>query len=348
MIAGVGRAARGRAADGAGELERWLSGDDAAARRLAVAAVAAGVLAAVATIGAGVVLAITVASVTAGATLPEVIPNLLVLGVSVVLRAGGLAGTELLAQRGAARVAGERRGELLAALTRLDPAGRGQSDRIGGLASLATDGIEAIETYLTSFAPARAMAVIVPLLVAGVVLVADPPSVLVLLLTGPVLVLILWAIGSRARALTDRRFAELRWMNGLFLDLLRGLGTLRLFGRAEELGETIRDTSRRSGETTMEVLRTAFQTALVLEWGAAVAMAVIAVEVSLRLMVDGITFERALVVLVVAPEFFAPLRGLAIRYHSGAAGRTAATAIRDVLGTPGVEVAVATTSLVVR
>jgi ATP-binding cassette subfamily C protein CydD len=109
------------------------------------------------------------------------------------------------------------------------------------------------------------------------------------------------------------------------------MATLKMFGRSAEQVETIRVVSRRFGDTTMEVLRTAFQTALVLEWGAAVAMAVVAVEVSLRLMAGAIEFERALAVLIVTPEFFLPLRNLAIRYHSGAAGRTAAERVFALL-----------------
>ena len=174
-----------------------------------------------------------------------------------------------------------------------------------------------------------------PVLVALVVLVLDPPTVLVLLFTGPILVLLLGYIGSRARSITERRFAELRWMSALFLDLLQGMATLKMFGRSAEQAETIRIVSRRFGDTTMEVLRTAFQTALVLEWGAAVAMAVVAVEVSLRLMANGIAFERALAVLIVTPEFFLPLRNLAIRYHSGAAGRAAGVRVFAVLDETG-------------
>ena len=103
-----------------------------------------------------------------------------------------------------------------------------------------------------------------------------------------------------------------------------------MFGRSAEQVGNIRTISRQYGETTMEVLRTAFQTSLVLEWGAAVAVALVAVEISLRLMAGAIEFDRALAVLIIVPEFFLPLRNLATRYHSGAAGRAVARAgVRD-------------------
>jgi ATP-binding cassette, subfamily C, bacterial CydD len=166
------------------------------------------------------------------------------------------------------------------------------------------------------------------------VLLIDPPTALVLLLTGPVLVLLLAVIGGRTRIVSGRRALELRWLGAFFLDMLQGLATLRMFGRGREQVETIRAVSRQYGETTMDVLRTAFQTALVLEWGAAVATAVVAVEVSLRLIDGQMPFDRALAVLVITPEFFLPLRQLAIRYHSGSAGRAAAERLFEILDTP--------------
>ena len=163
---------------------------------------------------------------------------------------------------------------------------------------------------MTVFQPAWALAVAVPLLVLAAVAVVDPPTTLVLVLTGPVLVLLLAVIGGRARTITDRRFAELRWLSAFFLDMLQGIATLKLFGRSAEQVGTIRDISRQYGDTTMEVLRTAFQTSLVLEWGGAVAVALVAVEISLRLMSGAIAFDRALAVLIIVPEFFLPLRTL--------------------------------------
>ena len=122
---------------------------------------------------------------------------------------------------------------------------------------------------MTSYQPARLLARIVPVLVLVVVLVIDPLTALVLIFTGPVLVLLLAVIGSRTRAISDRRFAELRWMSAYFLDMLRGLATLKMFGRsAEQVDNHARRSAASYGETTMEVLRTAFQTGLVLDWAA--------------------------------------------------------------------------------
>ena len=120
-------------------------------------------------------------------------------------------------------------------------------------------------------------------------------------------------------------------MSAFFLDILRGLETLKAFGRSREQIDNIREISQRYGNTTMEVLRTAFQTSLVLEWGGTIATALVAVEVSLRLMNGSLPFNRAFAVLIITPEFFLPLRQLAIKYHAGTAGKAAAERIFTIL-----------------
>ena len=184
-------------------------------------------------------------------------------------------------------------------------------------------GLDAVADFVATYLPARWLAITVPLLVLAVVTLIDPPTTLVLLATGPLLVLLLAVIGSRARALTQRRFDEMRWLGAFFLDILQGVATLKLFGRSREQVDNVERLGRRYADSSMEVLRTAFQTSLVLEWASAIAVALVAVEVSLRLMAGAIDFERALAVLVVTPVFFLPLRQLAGQYHLGSAGRAA-------------------------
>jgi ABC-type transport system involved in cytochrome bd biosynthesis fused ATPase/permease subunit len=123
-------------------------------------------------------------------------------------------------------------------------------------------------------------------------------------------------------------------MSAFFLDMVQGLATLKMFGRSREQVRNIRQISRLHGNATLDVLRTAFQTTLVLEWSATIATALVAVEISLRLMAGQLPFERALAVLVITPEFFSPFRQLAVKYHAGAAGKAAATRIFAILDTP--------------
>ena len=303
-------------------------------RRLLWLGIACGFVAAVLVVVAAYLTGVVVARVfLGGEALAAVAPMLVAIAALGVARGPLLIGVDHFAGRAAGRLKGTLRADLTAHMFALGPAWTSR-ERSGELAGVIGGGLDSLDAYVTSYQPARALAVAVPLLVLGAVFLVDPPTTLVLLFTGPILVLLLAIIGGRTRAITERRFAELRYLGAFFLDMLRGLPTLKMFGRGPEQVANIRDISRRYGETTMDVLRTAFQTSLVLEWGGAVAVALVAVEVSLRLMAGEIEFERALAVLIIVPEFFLPLRTLATRYHSGAAGRTVAERVFAVLDEP--------------
>ncbi len=315
--------------------ERRLLARASGARTLLAAGIACGFVAAVLVVAAAYLTSVVVADVfLGGATLAAVAPTLAAIAILAVARTPLLVTGDWLTQRAADRRqgAGARRPDR--ASPRPRPLRTPVASEAGSWRRSWSAGARRSRPTSRSSQPARALAVAVPLLVLGAVAVVDPPTVLVLVLTGPVLVLLLAVIGGRARAITERRFAEMRWLSAFFLDMLQGLATLKLFGRSAEQVDTIRDMSRRYGDTTMEVLRTAFQTSLVLEWGGAVAVALVAVEISLRLMDGAIAFDRALAVLIIVPEFFLPLRTLATRYHAGAAGRTAAERIEAILAEP--------------
>jgi thiol reductant ABC exporter CydD subunit len=307
---------------------------DPHAGRLLWAAVGVAIGGAVAAIAVAIVLSSVIAGVVE-TTLPAggPAPLLITLALLIVARATLLGVSDGLAGRAAVHLVAEVRGRLTGHLLALGPAFI-TGERSGEVASTLVDGLEATEAWVRSFRPAALLANVVPVVVLVVVLVIDPPSAVVLLVTGPVLVLLLGLIGRRVGPATAARAADLRWMQGYFADMLHGIGTLRAFGRSHEQAERIREIGFAYGDSTMTVLRTAFQASLVLEWGAAVAMAFIAVELSLRLMGGGIGFAATLAVLIIAPEFFLPLRRFAATYHEGAAGREAAARILEILDTP--------------
>jgi len=312
---------------------RLLRHAPGARSRLALG-IACGFAAAVVVVVQAYLVSLAIADVfLAGGTLTTVAPLLTAVALLALVRAPLLLGGDALAQAASGRVRGRLRADLTAHLMALGPRYTSR-ERTGELVAVVTDGLDAIDAYLTSFQPARALAVAVPLFVLGAIFVVDPPTTVVLLFTGPILVLLLGFIGGRTRALTERRFAEVRWLGAFFLDMLSGIATLKMFGRSAEQVGNIATISRQYGDTTMEVLRTAFQTSLVLEWGGAVAVALVAVEISLRLMAGAIEFDRALAVLIIVPEFFLPLRQLATRYHAGAAGRAVAVRAFAILDEP--------------
>jgi ATP-binding cassette subfamily C protein CydD len=307
---------------------------DPGARRWLIIAILAGLLAVIALIVQLAAVALSVAGVFRdGRTLGDVLPWLAVAFLLLAVRAVLVSLRETAARRAAERLVGRLRADLTGQLMRLGPAWLGQ-ERSGELSGVLVGGLETIEEYVAGYLPTRWLAMIVPPLVLLVVLLLDPPSVLVLLFTGPLLLLLLVVIGGRTRAVTERRFLEMRTLSAFFVDILRGLPTLRMFGRSREQVENLRRISGRYGDTTMEVLRTAFQTSLVLEWGATIAIALIAVEIGLRLLADGIAFDRALAVLLITPEFFLPLRTLATRFHLGTSGKAVITRAVEVLDEP--------------
>ena len=297
-------------------------------------AVGAGVAATLALVAQLVAVALAVAGVfLEGQTLDDVFPllalGLLLLLLRTVLGIGG----ELAARRSAETLVGTLRAELTGQVLRLGPTWTSH-ERSGELSGVLVSGLDAIEQYVTQFLPARWLAMIVPVLVLLLVLVLDPPSVLVLLFTGPLLLLLLVVIGGRTRAVSEKRFMEMRTLSAFFLDILRGLATLKMFGRSREQVDNLRHISGRYGDATMDVLRTAFQTSLVLEWGSTIAIALVAVEIGLRLLEGAIEFPRALAVLLIVPEFFLPLRALAARFHVGTAGRAAIARTFEILDEP--------------
>jgi ATP-binding cassette subfamily C protein CydD len=255
------------------------------------------------------------------------------LGVAALLLLGrsALGATaDVLLQHAASSIKGDLRRRLSARLFDRGPVFM-RGERSGELLNTLGGGVEMLDEYITQYLPARLWAAINPLLVFGAILWLDAPTTLVLLFAGPMLILLLVLIGGQAKRLTQQRFAELSYMSAFFLDIVQGLPTLKLFGRSREQALNIERISRRYGDTTLQVLATAFQSSLVMEWAATAATAMVALEVSLRLVGGSIEFVPGLAVLLLTPEFFLPLRQLAIKYHAGAAGKAAQERIGALL-----------------
>ncbi len=175
---------------------------------------------------------------------------------------------------------------------------------------------------------------LIPVTFLLVVFPLDPLSGLVLLLTAPLIPVFMILIGSLADSLTRQQWTALSRMSAHFLDVLQGLTTLKLFNRSREQIAVIAEISDRYRDTTLGVLRVAFLSALVLEMVGTLSTAVIAVEIGLRVLYGRLAFEQAFFVLILAPEFYLPLRLLGTRFHAGIAGVTAARRVFEVLGMP--------------
>lgn len=273
-----------------------------------------------------------------GRTLLDVRPWLLwLLGLALV-RAAALWAGEVTASRAAVQIKSDLRERLARHLLALGPAYL-RGERTGELANTAVEGVEALDAYFSQYLPQIALAALVPATILAFVLPLDLISGLVLLFTAPLIPLFMILIGNLADALTRRQWTALSRMSAHFLDVLQGLTTLKLFNRSREQIRVIAEIGDRYRETTLGVLRVAFLSALVLELVGTLSTAVVAVQVGLRLLYPagalsgGLTFEQAFFVLILAPEFYGPLRALGTRFHAGIAGVTAARRIFEVLET---------------
>lgn len=304
------------------------------ARLLLAATVALGLLVAVATVAQMVLLSGIVAGVfIEGEDLAGVGAEILALLAAVVVRAGLLWGREVTAQRGAVRVKSELRERLFAHVLRLGPA-YAVGERAGELTTTATEGIERLEPYFARYLPQVALSAFVPLLVLAYVFPRDLSSAVLLLVTAPVIPVMMILVGSYAETHVKRQWAALSRLGAHFLDALQGLPTLRVFGRAADEEERMARVSDEFRVRTLKVLRYAFLSGLVLEFMTAVAIALVAVTLGVRLLNGAISFEEAFLVLLLAPEFYKPLRELGASRHAGIEGKAVAERLFEILNTP--------------
>ena len=257
---------------------------------------------------------------------------LLLVGASV-LRSGLLWAREVVAQKGAVRIKSELRERLFGHVVRLGPA-YAKGERTGELTTTATEGIERLDAYFGRYLPQTALSVFVPLLIAGYVFPRDPASAILLLVTAPVIPILMILVGSYAEEHMQRQWAALTRMGASFLDALQGLATLKIFGQSAAEGERVAAASEEFRARTMKVLRYAFISGFVLEFMTAAAIALVAVTLGVRVVSGGMPFEEAFVVLLLAPEYYRPLRELGAHRHAGMEGRAAADRIFEIFKTP--------------
>jgi ATP-binding cassette subfamily C protein CydD len=252
--------------------------------------------------------------------------------VVVAARAAVAYGGEAAALRAAAAVASQLRRALAARALGLGPAWLGRQ-RTGEITALATRGLDGLDTYFARYLPQLVLAVVVPVAVLARVAAADWLSALLIAVTLPLIPLFAVLVGWHTKATTHRQWRLLATLAGHFLDVVEGLPTLKVFGRARAQEAVIGKVTGDYRATTMSALRVAFLSALVLELSAAVATALVAVEVGLRLLYGHIGYETALLVLLLTPEAFLPLRAVGAQFHASMEGAAAADRVLEILET---------------
>ncbi|MGW4424253.1 thiol reductant ABC exporter subunit CydD [Streptosporangium sp. NPDC004631] len=215
------------------------------------------------------------------------------------------------------------RRRLLSRLQELGPA-RPASRRSGELVTLTGRGLDALDPYLSGYLPAAAVAAVVPIAVLVRLFVADLASAVIVLVTLPLIPIFGALVGMHTKVVTERQWRALSRLGGHFLDVIRGLPTLRAFGRARYQAEVIRKVADAHRSATMRTLRVAFLSSLVLELAASLSLALVAVPVGLRLLSGSLELPTALLVLLLAPEAYLPLRNMGNRFHAAMEGVAAA------------------------
>ncbi|MET8868919.1 thiol reductant ABC exporter subunit CydD [Nonomuraea sp. NPDC004580] len=236
----------------------------------------------------------------------------------------------VFAGRTATGVKSALRHRLLERLRELGPA-RLAAHRSGELVTLAGRGLDGLDNYLTGYLPSIAVAGVVPVAVLIRLFAADLASAVIVLVTLPLIPIFGALVGMTTKAVTERQFHALSRLGGHFLDVVRGLPTLRAFGRARYQAGVIKQVADAHRSATMRTLRVAFLSSLVLELCASLSLALVAVPIGLRLLGGSLDLTTALLVLLLAPEAYLPLRAMGTRFHASMEGVAAADAAFAVL-----------------
>jgi len=278
------------------------------------------------------------------AVLPQVMPWLWGLLALFLVRAGLAWASQQAAFHAAVQVKLALREMLYRHVQKLGPAWL-SGERSGDIVNAVSDGVEALEAYYARYLPAMSLMALVPLAILVFVFGHDWLAGVVMVVTAPLIPLFMILIGKGAEQRNQRQWRQLAWMSAHFLDVIQGLTTLRLFNASRREAQMIASVSDDYRQGTMSVLRIAFLSSFVLEFFSTVSIAIVAVLVGFRLYWGEMDFMHGLFVLLLAPEFYLPLRNMGTQYHARMEAIGAAERIVEILDTPAVEAAGSTTTV---
>lgn len=258
---------------------------------------------------------------------------LVALAAVIVVRAGVAWLQDSASQRSSSVVKSQLRRKLVAHAAELglrSDAGSGRA----GVAALATRGIDALDGYFGRYLPQLVLALIVPVFVLTRLVFADLTAAVTVAVTLPLIPLFMALVGMATEAANAKRWHALSRLSHHFLDVVTGLATLKIFGRAKAQAESVRQTTERYRTATMATLRVAFLSSLVLELLATLSVALVAVGVGLRLVNGSLDLRTGLLVIILAPEAYLPLRQVGAQYHAAAEGVAAAEQVFAIIEAP--------------
>jgi thiol reductant ABC exporter CydD subunit len=314
-------------------VDRRLLRESRSARVPLVVAVVLGVASGALLIAQAALFARVIAGAVEGDPLSSLRGQLLALALVIVARAVVAGGFELSGRRAAGRVMRELRARLGDHVLRVRPTAlRGRAS--GELVTAAVQGVDALETYFARYLPQTVLAVCVPVLLVVWILPRDLAAGIVLLVTVPLVPVFMVLIGLAARARSERRWHSLTRLGSHFVDVVRGLETLRAHDRDRAQAATLAVAGDAYRRETMGTLRVAFLSALVLELVSMLGTALVAATVGVQLAEGHLALETGLAVLILAPELYQPIRQLGAQFHAATDGLAAAGQIVAVLDEP--------------
>ncbi|CAM2852909.1 thiol reductant ABC exporter subunit CydD [Actinomyces slackii] len=304
-----------------------------AARRYIVTTTVTGAATAGLVVGQAVLISLALAPVIAGeAGIGQVWPLVALLALVVAARGLVLLIQEALAHRAATRTIIELRRQVLEHAAALGP--RWQAEHGPDTATLVTRGLEDLEPYFTRYLPQLLLAATVTPATVLVLFTQDWPSTVAVILTIPLIPIFMILIGRMTVRLSTERLEAMERLGSQVLDLIAGLPTLKALGREEGPARRVRALGRSYRLATMSTLRMAFLSGAVLEFITTLSVAIIAVEVGFRLLFGQLDLTTALLVLMIAPEAYQPIRQVGFHFHASANGVAAAETVFEVLQTP--------------
>ncbi len=240
--------------------------------------------------------------------------------------------TERVAFLASAAIKQNIRERLLKKIQQLGPSYL-SGERSGEISTTLTEGVEALENYYARYLPAMSLALWIPLSILVFVFPLDWKSGLVMILTAPLIPFFMILIGKGAEKLNQQQWKQLARLGGHFLDTIQGLTTLKLFNASKREAQVVERISEDYREATMKVLRVAFLSSLALEFFATVSIAIVAVLIGFRLFFGEMGFEPGFFILLLAPEFYLPLRSLGTHYHGRMEAIASSERIIEILQT---------------
>ena len=304
-----------------------------AARRFLVAGSLISLLQAVVTVAFAWFLSQSIAGAIDGRPLPQIAAMIAWLALVTILRAGLVWSQEVVATRGAAAVKSQLRGQVMRAVAERGPDWLA-TRKDAAVATVVTTGLDALDNYFARYLPQLLLTVIATPVLVAVMLWHDLPSGITVIVALPLIPVFMVLIGWATQAVQRRQWESMQRLGAGFLDLVGGLGTLKIFGREHRQSTRMRAVTEDYRQRTMAVLRVSFLSGFVLELAASLSVALVAVSIGLRLVDGQLLLATGLFVLLLAPEAFLPIRNVGTQFHAAADGVAAAEEVFEILDAP--------------